>query len=103
MSRVFVLNEVEHDFSTASEFGELSINPVRNYPVFNVGASLTILKNFISDYKEGDYLIQSGSPFIMGLAFAALLVKFESINVLLFDAKGRKYVPRTITRNQLVM
>lgn len=103
MAKVYVLNEVDHDFSSATEFGELTMNPIRNYPIFNVGQSIAMLKDFLSEYKEGDYLTVSGSPFIMGMAFTTLLSKFGSIHILLFDAKGRKYIPRTITRDQLGM
>ena len=101
MPKVFILNNTSYDFSPAEEFGELKINSTESFPIFNTGLTLSMVKSFLEDYTEEDFIVMSGSPVVSALAFCTIFSKFDKIHILLFDAKGRKYVPRTFSKLQV--
>lgn len=101
MARVFVLNKSAHDFSSAESFGELIFVTDGHYNIFNTGQLIQFLANFFSDFdSQEDFLVMSGSPFVASLAFTYLINNVNSVKLLLFDAKQRIYIPRTLTFTQ---
>ena len=97
MSKVYVMNKSGHDFSDAEKHGELVYLTEGKHNIFSTGAMIQDLKNKLRDFKPSeDFLLMSGSPFVAASAMSIILTKIRSVNVLLFDAKNRVYVPRTV-------
>ena len=103
MAKVYVLGDDGHDLSNAKEFGDiLFVKEEGKYKVFSPSEVIVELKEQLRWFTGEDYLLISGSPFVMGLAMSMLFLStMDKVNVLLFDAKKRQYFPRTITSNQL--
>lgn len=102
MSKVYILNNSGNDYSEATNFGELLIVNDGPYSIFNTGNLINSLKTKFMEFNaKGDYLVMSGSPFVAAMTLTLLLEHNKMINVLLFDAKRRTYIPRTIKLDQL--
>ena len=102
MSNVYILSDTGHDLSDAKKFGEIIIVSEEKYPIFNPSEVIQTIRRGLLDFNEHDYLIVSGASLVLGLALSHLFLSgAEKINVLIFDAKRREYVPRTLTSNQL--
>lgn len=103
MSRVFVINDMNHNFDRASKFGTLVYVTEGKVPIFKVDAMRNMLKQGLEGFTAADYLLVSGPAF---LCMAATLVAVdmlsaresmtypEHIKTLVFDAKEQDYVVR---------
>lgn len=84
------------DFSAASLFGEskklfISANPFRVRELYDEA-----FQTFAQEGSEDDWLCLVGGQIFNAVACMAFQEVFSKVNLLIFDAKHEKYVPRTI-------
>lgn len=96
MSTVFVTQEVEgRDFFPARKFGELElILPSSAQVVLSVDPTLQKIRRALKDFADGDYLLLSGDPIIMGLAMmVASDMNQGRVKALKWDKREKDYYP----------
>ena len=102
MSKVYVVQETNHDFSDAETFGSLVFLSVDKQDDFhNIRNSehntrlISHLRRGLADFDaDRDFIILAGSPYVSAAVFWILgrgSVRF--INVLRWDNRDRRYVP----------
>ena len=99
--KVYVVARGLHDWSKASEYGEivfLSTSPLGRTAVSNmVRAFAPLLKK---SSKE-DYLVITGLSVMCSIACVLFALKHKRLNLLLFDAGGEKYIKRVVLLDNL--
>ena len=102
MGNVYVLNKGYHNYAEAGKYGKSVFVTEGPVHVFKVDALLHTLKTSLVNYcPETDYLLLSGPVILSVLSVSVLLKRFESINLLLFDAKNQNYSVRKLS-NEMV-
>jgi hypothetical protein len=97
MAKVYVINDMNHNFDKAEKHGELVYVTTGKVPIFKTD----VAKSMIGDGLKGfnireDYLLVSG-PAILCMLAALLVVDGDvPIQTLVFDAKIQDYVVRHI-------
>jgi len=99
--KVFVLEPVKYDLSSVGEYGDIHYLYEANEPRSSVWTSAFVndcfsrLKNF--DFNcDRDFILVSGAQVPLTLLVAHLVASFETVNLLLFDAKHNEYVHKSI-------
>ena len=92
MPKVFVVNKSSHDFSPASQYGELvflSEGPMDRYAANNMARQFMVeLKTSSSD----DYILPCGLS-VMNIVAASIFVSFHGrLNLLLYKSKAYKEI-----------
>lgn len=100
MTNVFILNNIGHDYSEAEKYGELRTATAGNLPIFYTTQMINILKNGLEDFDKEDFLLLSGPAVVGAMATQLILSRFDSVKVLIYDAKNQSYVARHISKNQ---
>ena len=99
---VYMTQEGHFDYSGADDYGELKFITAED---FNSAPNSIINTQVINDIvgalrdfnKESDWVIASGSPYITAIVFLVLgLMGIESVNILRWDNRSRKYNELTI-------
>lgn len=96
MSKVYVVQENNHvDYSDAERFGELVF--ITNSELKPISGSI-INERIVSDlgfhlknYSANDFLVLTGNPATIGLAFHYAARASESVNVLMWDKIHGRY------------
>ncbi len=96
-SKVFILNKAGHDYSRASQWGELVPVVSGNMNVFRPDRSLFIIKEQMAKFDpEKDYLLLSGNTFGNVLSVMYLMHNLKDsikrVNLLVYDAKNVEYL-----------
>lgn len=102
--KVFVVNQSGHNINPVTDVvphAEVIYLSEGNVNIFNTDRVIREFSLRLIDANPGDYLLLSGSIAINLVAFGILLEKCGSVNILLWQAKERRYVPRTITKEML--
>ena len=93
---VFVVQDLgKHNLLGAEEFGDITILTNKRISAYSSGveqvtAQITVTLN--DHFKEGDYLLLSGDPALIGFAFTIAMLKTGgSINVLKWDRQTSQY------------
>jgi len=103
MSKVYVVNYAEHNMEAAKKYGELIyVSEGRYTKIFHPSDIVVDFKSRLKDIQIEDHLLLSGSPILNCIAFMIAVCKNEEVRVLLFDARERNYVSRTIKGKELV-
>ncbi len=92
----------DHDFDSANaeDFGEVHQISLDKIDIHNPDKILRVLKKEFMDFNEDlDYLCLNG-PLIINVLSIWLLKNKERLNLLIFDAKDRKYIVRTIVQGK---
>lgn len=93
-SRVFVINYIGKDMSDAKQYGTMVPITEGNVDVFNTDRLLYTMKstmdNHAYDPKTDFILLSGGLP--LNFCMGAIIAKYKKVNLLLWDAKNRKYV-----------
>ena len=98
MSKVYVLNDMNHTFEQAAKFGELTFVTKGKVPIFKTDTMKSLLIEGLNDFDlENDFLLVSGPAVLCMLAVLLLHVKKTPIKTLVFDAKLQDYVVRHLT------
>lgn len=98
MSKVFIINNMTHNYSKAEKFGELVDITNGKMPIFKTDVMSGILKDGLEDFSNDDYLLISGPALLCIMAAQAAFVKFDEVKFLIFDAKIQDYVVRHLHR-----
>ena len=91
MAQVYVPNKSFHDFSGATQFGELIFLTEGILPLHSVN---TLYRTFDRELREStpdDYLLVSGPAILNAIVASVLSMKHGSINFLLYDRKRNRY------------
>lgn len=102
MSKVYIINNSDHDFTKAEKFGELVTVTEGKVPIFKTDVMNNMLTDVLKDFTEEDYLLLAGPALtcimayqiIVDTLFDRFLSKKYSIKVLVFDAKEQNYIVR---------
>lgn len=101
MSKVYVINDMNHSYSKAERFGEVVPVTEGKMPIFKTDTMLTILKESLKNYKSDDYLLISGPAIMCIMATSIVFKRFENIKLLVFDAKEQDYVVRHLCQDNM--
>lgn len=103
MSRVFIINDLNHNFNSAARFGTLINVTEGRVPFFKTDVMYNILREGLAGFTEDDYLLVSGPQIVCMMTVLVILDMhnhkhpFEGltyIKTLLYDAKEQGYVVR---------
>lgn len=111
MSKVFIINNMTHDYTSAEKYGELVNVTEGKMPIFKTDTMRKILQDKLVDFTSEDYLLISGPTLMCIMAYQVALDILESRRVLLgegdcewlhlktlvFDAKEQGYIVRHLS------
>ena len=82
----------------ASQYGKFKfLLPDFSQIIFSPGPLIFKLRKALKDFKEGDYLLLTGDPAIIGVACSIVSdITNGKYNLLKWDKQERKYYPITI-------
>lgn len=101
-AKVYVVNDMNHDFSKAEKFGKLVFVTEGKMPIFKTDYIRTALTAALHDFKRDDYLLVAGPTLMCIMATLIVASAFTldfvdtSIKLLVFDAKEQDYVVRHV-------
>lgn len=95
-NKVWIVNDAGHDFSCAQKFGELIVLTEGLVNIFDVDRIQATLVQKLAEFKKDDFLLLTGSTILNVLAVGIIQHKYDFAQVLIYNAKYRKYVPREI-------
>jgi hypothetical protein len=99
-ARVFVINYIGKDMSDAKQYGTLIPITEGNVDVFNIDRLLFTMRDILERYSyqpEKDFILLSGG-LSLNWAMGMICSKYEKGNLLLWDAKNRKYIRKEFNR-----
>lgn len=98
MSKVFIINDMNHEFEKAKKHGELHYVTKGKVPIFKTDVIRTMLKEGLTGFNiEKDFLLLSGSSILCIIASLIVTKQDVPIKTLVFDAKEQDYVVRHIS------
>ena len=102
-SRVFVIQEIpgsqagspKINIMGASSYGKFNfLLPEFSQMIFSPGPLIFKLRKGLKDFKEGDFLLLTGDPAIIGVACSIVSdITNGKYNLLKWDKQERKYYP----------
>lgn len=92
MSKVFVVNRSNHDFSRAEEFGELVFCTEGRMNRFATNDMIRRFSEVMSKSSEEDYVLLCSLNVMNAIACAVFAYKHGALNLLLY--KDGKYIER---------
>ena len=98
--KVFVINDMNHNFDKAIRHGELIFVTEGKVPIFKTDIASNMLKEKLVDFKPDDYLLVSGPPILCMMAVLVIKSIWDKplpIKTLVFDAKEQDYIVRHLT------
>lgn len=94
--KVFVPNDLYHDYSPAESYGYLIFLTRGEINRFEVSQIFQSVQHALAEANDYDYLVMSSMPVITSLASAILAMKFRKLNLLQYHGKQQRYIERTI-------
>ena len=105
MNKVFVPNNRkpprDYDLTDANRFGEIVLVTEDKVNIFNMAELRATVKEKLVEANETDFIVMIGSPVINALCASYMLLKFNRVNFLIFDAKSRAYEVRSVTKGEV--
>ena len=98
MAKVYVVNNTNHDYSKAEQYGELVYVTKGKLPIFKTNTVRAMLEKGLVKFSKDDYLLISGPAIVNIMAATILYSKFDTVRFLIFDAKQQNYVVRHINK-----
>jgi hypothetical protein len=98
MAKVYVVNNTNHDYSKAEQYGELVYVTKGKLPIFKTNTVRAMLEKGLVKFSKDDYLLISGPAIVSVMAATILYSKFDTVKFLIFDAKQQNYVARHINK-----
>jgi hypothetical protein len=105
VARVFVVNRAGHDFGPLRDTipdADVIFLTEGNVNVFSMGRMIEDFKLKMLAAEEGDYILLSGYIVLNVVACSIMQARFGKVNLLLWQAREHKYLPREYTAEQLV-
>lgn len=96
MTKVYVVQENSYvDYSDAERYGEVVFMTADEFkPMNNSLRNRSIIDQIrgqMLHFEEGDFLILTGNPTVIGYAFHCALGRFDEVNILHWDKISREY------------
>ena len=102
---VFITNDFGYDLSDAMKYlrgdGELIALTEGKVGIDNPEKIANKMLYTLKRMTKNDYLLISGNSVIASLASSIVFNKFKKINMLIFDAREHKYLPREFSLENL--
>lgn len=98
MAKVYVVNNTNHDYSKAKQYGELVYITKGKLPIFKTNTVRAMLEKGLVKFTKDDYLLISGPAIVNVMAATILYNKLNSVKFLVFDAKQQDYVVRHLNK-----
>lgn len=98
MAKVYVVNNANHDYSKAEQYGELVYVTKGKLPIFKTSTVRAMLEKGLVKFTKDDYLLISGPAIVSIMAATILYNKFDIVKFLVFDAKQQDYVVRHLNK-----
>ena len=98
MAKVYIVNNANHDYSKAEQYGELVYVTRGKLPIFKTSTVRTMLEKGLVKFTKNDYLLISGPAIVSVMAATVLYNKFDTVKFLVFDAKQQDYVVRHLNK-----
>ena len=98
MTKVYVVNNTNHDYSKAEQYGELVYVTKGKLPIFKTNTVRAMLEKGLVKFTKDDYLLISGPAIVSVMAAIILFNKFDTVKFLVFDAKQQDYVVRHLNK-----
>ena len=95
---IFIVNEGYHDYSPASEYGDLvfmSSDPA-GINLYNTSPMARLFQPYIDSSQPEDYILVTSLTVMVSVACAMFSAKHGRINLLLYKPHDKRYVARTI-------
>jgi len=95
-SKVYVIQDTNHNLSHATQYGEFVFINKNDYPVWGDSSDdfLNNMSKVLSAYDPiDDYLLMIGDPVSIGLAFSYITEKWNMVRLLKWDGQSKKYLP----------
>lgn len=93
-ARVYITNRSAHDYSAASEYGELHYITERRVDRFNVNNMVRMAEEAFELSEEGDYILLTSLTILCSVCCAVFAAKYSRLNLLIF--KDGKYIERKV-------
>ncbi len=103
MKTVFIPNYKNYDVSDAEHFGKLVNITEGTVDISNLANLASNIVSKLKQAKEDDYLMIIGAPLVNAIAFTYLMGAFGRVNLLLFDARTRRYCARTLSEQEVMI
>ena len=104
MPRVYVVNNAGHDIRPVHdvvEDAEIVALSEGNVNIFNTDRVIREFKTRMLGSAPEDFLLLSGSIAINLVAFGIAMERHGVVNLLIWHAKDGRYVPRTISKEEV--
>ena len=98
MAKVYVVNNANHDYSKAEQYGELMYVTRGKLPIFKTSTVRAMLEKGLVKFTKDNYLLISGPAIVNIIAATILYNKFDTVKFLVFDAKQQDYVVRHLNK-----
>ena len=98
MAKVYVVNNTNHDYSKAEQYGELVYITKGKLPIFKTNTVRAMLEKGLVKFTKDDYLLISGPAIVSVMAAIILYNNFDTVKFLVFDAKQQDYVVRHLNK-----
>jgi hypothetical protein len=95
MPKVYIINDMNHNFDKATRFGELKHVTVGKVPIFKTDVARTMLQRGLEGFNiKEDYILVSGPAILCMLTTMIVMDGRNPIQTIVFDAKEQDYVVR---------
>lgn len=107
MSKVFIVNYGGHDMTPAYKFTkngdeDLVYITTGKINVFNTDYIMKEVIFKLRDFTPDDFLLFCGYGVLGAICFAHLMLRFDVIKTLIFNAVTREYIVRHLNRKELL-
>ena len=103
MKTVYIPNLKEgYDISDTAHFGNPAALTEGRVDISVIQSLAAKIVKKLKTAKEDDYLIMGGAPLVNAIAFFYLMNIHGRVNLLIFDARTRKYMARTISEIEVM-
>ena len=102
MPTVYIVNKSGHDFTPASDFGELRFMSEGTMHRFAVSEMYRVFAKELKDSKKEDYLLLTSLTTMSVIAAACFTYIHGRLNLLMYDTKKRRYVERRLVLGELL-
>lgn len=97
---IYIAHQGGHDYSTAERLGSLTSVFDGTVNIFSVDRLLSQAKEELRGSQRGDFVLVGGSAVLNLIVTMLMMLKHGQLNMLLFNAKSRRYIVRTQTLAQ---
>lgn len=98
MAKVYVVNDMHHNFKKAERFGKITYITSGKVPIYKTDVVKNLVKKGMEKFNaKEDYLLLSGHVLVCVIAALQVVKGDTPIKLLVFDAKTQDYFVRHIS------